>query len=368
MTNIRFPELGYFALPGHALTPKNLFQEVADGDALGLGSVWVSERFNSKEIGVMSGAAAARSDNIGIATGLIGNLPLRHPLVLAGYASTMAQITDNRFTLGMGRGMNSWADATGTPKLNFKLLEDYVTILRSLWRGETVNYRGPLGNFTNMGLGISLEQIPPIIMAGMGDKTCEWAGKHCDGVVFNSLWTKEAVERSTRIVRKSAMEAGRDPEDVRVWTIQVTACETSEEDMLTYVIRRMNTYILFKWMFDTLCEHNGWDASKADKLRQELAAIDGEYKSGGYGDESTTRDMDLLRRMRDLYPEEWIYGGNAVGTADDCAKATLERFQAGADGVLIHGSPPKKLAPLLEAWPKYRPHDRFTGRSVNPGL
>jgi hypothetical protein len=42
------------------------------------------------------------------------------------------------------------------------------------------------------------------------------------------------------------------------------------------------------------------------------------------------------------------------------------RFDAGADGVLLHGSAPQDLAPLLEAWPGYRPNG-LEGRSANPG-
>ena len=368
MTNSkRFPELGYYALPGHTLSPAAIFAEIKGGDQSGLGSVWLSERFNTKDIGVLSGVAAALSPNMGIASGLIGNLPLRNPLALASYASTMASITDNRFAMGIGRGVDKLADMSGTPRLKFKLLEDYLDILRRLWRGEVVNYNGPAGHLTNVGLGMELPSVPPVIMAAMGDKTCAWAGRHADGVLFNSLWSAEAVGHSTNIIRRSAKEAGRDPNSVKVWTIQVTACETSEEDELEYVVRRMNTYLLFPPMFATICESNGWDPKIADRLREKLAAIDSNNKAGGIGDEGTSRNIDALRQMRDLYPEEWLMQGNAIGSASQCARATAERFQAGADGVLLHGSPPQKLAPLLSAWPEYRSSE-FDQRSVNPGL
>ena len=90
-------------------------------------------------------------------------------------------------------------------------MEDYITILRQLWRGETVNYNGPLGTFRNLSLGTKLEIMPPIIMAAMGDKTCEWAGRICDGVIYNSLWSPAAARRSTQAVRRGAVLAGRDP-------------------------------------------------------------------------------------------------------------------------------------------------------------
>ena len=363
----QFPELGFYALPGHVSDPQQIYDEVRAGDELGFGSVWISERLNTKNVEVLSGVAAALSPRMGIASGLIVNLPLRNPLVVAGYASTMMKITNNRFALGVGRGVDVIADMTGTARLNFKLLEDYIGILRQLWRGETVNYSGPAGNLKNLSLGMKLDPLPPVIMAAMGDKTCYWAGRFCDGVVFNSLWTREAVAHSTRLIRKGAEDAGRDPDSVKVWTILVTACEVSEETMLKDIVRRMNTYLLFPPMFDAICAANGWDKKVAAQIREALAKIDGERKKGTVGDENTTRNLDDIRRLFELYPREWIYGGNAVGSADVCAQATRDRFDAGADGVLLHGSTPQNLAPLLKVWPKYRPAG-LDGRSVNPGL
>jgi 5,10-methylenetetrahydromethanopterin reductase len=367
-TQPRYPELACYTLPGHISDPKQAIGEIRDAEALGFGSVWISERFSAKNADVLSGVAAMLAPSMGIASGLIQNMPLRHPIVTAGYAATMAKLTDNRFALGVGRGTDSFADSTGTPRQNFKIMQDYITVLRQLWRGETVNYEGPLGKFTNLRLGVDLPKIPPVIMAGMGEKTLKWAGKFCDGVVFNSLWTPEAVARSAKFVRQGAEEAGRDPASVRIWTILVSACDVPEEALLRYVVRRINTYILFPPMFDAICDANGWDKTEAVRLRATLAEFDKANKTGGtMGDEATTRDLSQLRQMRDLYPTHWITDGNAVGSGADGAKAALARLQAGADGILFHGSPPAALAGVLGEWAKIRPPG-FENRPVNPGF
>ena len=59
----------------------------------------------------------------------------------------MMKLTDNRFALGVGRGFSVISDAAGVAPSTFKVMEDYITILRQLWRGESVNYSGPLGTF-----------------------------------------------------------------------------------------------------------------------------------------------------------------------------------------------------------------------------
>ncbi len=368
MSNPIYPEFGYYALPGHIAEPKQILEEIAAGDKVGMGSVWISERLNTKNVEVLSGVAAALTPRMGIASGLMSNMPLRSPLVTAAYAATMMKLTDNRFALGVGRGFSVISDAAGVAPSTFKVMEDYITILRQLWRGESVNYSGPLGTFRNMTLGTKLDVMPPVIMAAMGDKTCEWAGRLCDGVVYNSLWGPAAVEHSTKVVRQGAANAGRDPKSVKVWTILVTASDVSEEVVLNTIIRRMNTYILVPPMFDAICELNGWDLGAAQKIRDELKKLDGAAKPGLLGDEHTTRDLDQLRHMRGFYPQRWIDDGVAVGTAAECVRKVLDRFDVGVDGILFHGTHPANLESLIKLWPQHRPGKMFDGRSVNPGL
>jgi alkanesulfonate monooxygenase SsuD/methylene tetrahydromethanopterin reductase-like flavin-dependent oxidoreductase (luciferase family) len=73
--NPQFPELGYYTLPGHVFEPKQMIEEVRVGDELGLGSVWISERHNTKNVEVLSGLAAALTPRMGIASGLMTNMP-----------------------------------------------------------------------------------------------------------------------------------------------------------------------------------------------------------------------------------------------------------------------------------------------------
>jgi 5,10-methylenetetrahydromethanopterin reductase len=351
-----YPELGCYTLPGHVSDPERIFREPVEAEQTGLGSVWISERFGTKDVSVLSGVAAARTTRIGLVAGLAGQLGVHHPLRMASYASTMAQIAPGRFALGLGRGMDLLADATGTPRVTFAYLDAYISVLRRLWRGERVNEDSPAGRLHGVRLDTTLDTPPPIIVGAMGDETLRWAGAHCDGVLLNSLWSAPAVERSVRLVREGAERAGRDPASVKVWTILVTACEVPEETVLLTVIRRMNTYMYFPWMVNGIVRANGWDPAAAEHVVQRLKQIDAEaVPSGPTGDEHTARDLAALREMRAAYPEEWIADGNAVGDRDTCCRATLARFEAGADGVLFHGSAPMDLAPLLARWPSYRP-------------
>ncbi len=97
-------ELGFYTLAGQPKSPRDLIDEVRTGEALGLGSAFISERFNVKEAATLSGAVGAVSTRLGIATAAT-NHNTRHPMVTATCAMTMHRLTDGRFSLGLGRGI-----------------------------------------------------------------------------------------------------------------------------------------------------------------------------------------------------------------------------------------------------------------------
>src|SRR6266850_914160 len=126
-------------------TPRDLIAEVQHGEALGFGSVFISERFNIKEAATLSGAAGAVSTEIGIATAAT-NHNTRHPMVTAAYAMTMHRLTNGRFSLGLGRGIAAMFRSFGLPQISTAQLEDFAGLMRRLWRGEVViGHDGPAG-------------------------------------------------------------------------------------------------------------------------------------------------------------------------------------------------------------------------------
>ncbi|MDZ7734651.1 MAG: hypothetical protein U5R31_17625 [Acidimicrobiia bacterium] len=54
-----FPELGFYGLPGHTRSPRDVIAQVRDAEELGVGNVMISERQDYKEISAICGACAA---------------------------------------------------------------------------------------------------------------------------------------------------------------------------------------------------------------------------------------------------------------------------------------------------------------------
>ena len=88
-TATQLVELGFYGLAGHSDSPADLVGQVRQAEALGLGSCFLSERFNVKDAAVLCGAVAAASETLGIATGAT-NHNTRYPIVTA----TMATVAE----------------------------------------------------------------------------------------------------------------------------------------------------------------------------------------------------------------------------------------------------------------------------------
>ena len=58
----KFPELGFYGLPGHTRTPRDVLRQVQDAEAMGIGNVMISERADYRR-SPPSAAPAPRSRN-----------------------------------------------------------------------------------------------------------------------------------------------------------------------------------------------------------------------------------------------------------------------------------------------------------------
>ena len=115
-----------------------------------------------------------------------------------------------RFALGLGRGMDAVFRAYGLPTITTAQMEDFASIMRRLWNGETVDYEGVLGKFPMLKLtDMHNGKAPPIIFTAIGPKSLEFAGTHCDGVLLHPFVSPDGVRNSTKIVRDAAEAANR---------------------------------------------------------------------------------------------------------------------------------------------------------------
>ena len=340
---VRFPELGFYLLAGAPDSPRALVGELADAELLGLGKAFISERWNVKEASTLSGAAAVASTSIGISTAAT-NHNVRHPAITASFATTMHRLTGGRFTLGIGRGIERLFDAFGIARITTAQMEDFAGLMRRLWQGETViGHDGPAGRYPMLRLDPLFREVIPLGLVAFGPNSLELGGRVFDEIVLHTFFTDETLVRCVRTVKHAAERAGRNPDDVKVWSCLATVGDHIPEPLrLKKTVGRLATYL--QGYGDLLVRTNDWDPAvlatfRSDDLVKAFAgrAIDAV---------ATTFELE---HFATLLPHEWL-APSATGSPAQCVDVVRTQLRLGADGVILHGASPAELEPIIQAY------------------
>ncbi len=358
-TTSRFPELGFYGLPGHTRTPRDVLKQVQDAEELGIGNVMLSERPDYKEIGAICGACAAVTESIHIGTSAT-NQNTRHPVVTASLGSTLSALSNGRFALGLAKGINLRWRAWGVPIATYEREREFVELVRRMWRGETiVGHDGALGEYGALGLAPYVDEDIPILYVGFGPKSLRHAGKIYDGAHLHTFMSDQALSNAIAQYREGEAEAGKPAGHGKIWSVFATVCDEGEEAYLKKIVARLATYLQVPGYGDTLVEINGWDKEVLARFRSHDAVTS---VKGAIDSVASTAQIAEVSK---LIPEEWRPA--AVGDAKTCARRWVDQFEAGADGIIIHASTPKEFAPVLSEYEKIRPAHLFEGRTNRPG-
>ena len=341
-TPVELPELSCYLLPGHTSTPMDAVAEAKQAEALGLGKVWLSERFDVKDAGVICSAALTVTERIHVATAAT-NIHTRHPLVLATMCSSLHYLSGGRFELGISRGVDIRNQLMGLNAVSNVQLTEGLRLLRKLWKGEKIlGHNGAMGNLPYLSMGDWLNADIPIHFVGFGPRSLRFAGEHFDGVHLHTFITHHGLRRAKALVQEGAERAGKDPDQVKVWSVLATAINPSRNDVLRKLVARMATYMQAPGYVELLIALNDWDPQVLQAFRANPTVAS---MPGGIDSVAT---LEQLEEISELIPAEWLPA--ATGSADECAAAWHQQFAQGADGLVIHGSTPSEFAPIVEAY------------------
>jgi len=337
--------LGCYVLPGGVSDPAQGIGQAQDAERLGLGAVWIGERYDTKDLPSLAGAIGQSTARVRIGAA-VTSPGLRHPMVLASMGQTLQALTGGRFTLGLGRSA-AWRWRTyGVPAPTLASMGDTAVILRRLWAGETVRYDGPAGTFPELRLAQRPAVAPPrLLLAAVGPRTLALAGSHFDGALLHPFLTPDAVARSVASVRAGAASAGRDPDAARCVAAVVTACDVPDAAADLAIRARGAGYFHVAGLGDALVGANGWAGDALARYR-DLPVF---ARLGGQQADKAMSRAELVDASRAL-PDAWITDASVSGDAPHCAARLQTYLDAGADELILHGSTPADYATLAVAF------------------
>ncbi|WP_329138013.1 LLM class flavin-dependent oxidoreductase [Streptomyces sp. NBC_00670] len=182
--------------------PEGLPGFAREVEALGVDDLWVVEDLGWN--GGVSAAAVALGATERLRVGIgITPAPLRSPALLAMELATLARVFPGRLVSGIGHGVREWMTAVGVaPRSPLALLEETITSVRALLRGERVELAGREVRLDGVQLVHPPAEPPPVVAGVVRPRSLELSGRVADGTVIAEGHGPREVESARALVTK----------------------------------------------------------------------------------------------------------------------------------------------------------------------
>lgn len=299
---------------------------VQAADRMGVDTVWSAEAWGMEAVSSL-GYLAAKTENIKLGTGIM-QISARTPAMTAMTALSLAQISDDRFLLGLGvSGPQVVEGLHGEPFAKpLSRLREYVDIVKLGLSGQRLVYRGdhyvlPRPGGEGKALKTSVRPRPdlPIYLATLGPKSLEYTGEVADGWLGTSF-IAEHGDVLLDPIRVGAARAGRSLAEI---DIQVSAQLQVSDDVDT-LIARARPAMAFSL--------GGMGSAKTNFYNDA-------YSRAGYGDVAT--EVQRLWVEGDkasaaaAVPDEMILAAHPIGTPDMVKERIRAYATAGVDSLRL---------------------------------
>ncbi len=202
-----------------------LLDYAREAERLGYEGVWLTEE-SGKEAFSLLALLARATTRITLGAGIV-SFYSRTPTLLAMGAGTIQRLSGGRFVLGIGSGGIGFVERGHGVAIERPLARarETVDIVRGLLTQKRFDYDGRWFKVHDFHLREKLpETAPPIVLAALGPKMVRLAAEIADGFIANWL-TEESLAIYREQIRAGAEIAGRDPKNVKVMTLAMTATE-----------------------------------------------------------------------------------------------------------------------------------------------
>ncbi|WP_432547215.1 TIGR03557 family F420-dependent LLM class oxidoreductase [Kineococcus sp. SYSU DK004] len=181
-------QIGY-KLATEAFGPKEIIRQAVAAEEAGYDFVEMSDHFHpwldvqghSAFTWNLLSAIAAKTERIGLVTGVTCPSFRYHPAIIAQAAATLAIISDGRFTLGVGAGERLNEHVVGTPfpqvAERHERFREALEIIHLLWRGGYRSYEGKHLRLDDARVFDLPEELPVVAVAASGPASARIAAE-----------------------------------------------------------------------------------------------------------------------------------------------------------------------------------------------
>lgn len=186
----------------------------------GYHALWTGAGYLNNDFHAMLLLARAAAEAPGLELGMVGLLPLYHPVEVAEQIATLDVISGGTFVLAPALGWRDFQfEAFGVPKAERLLrFQEVLAVMKQFWTQERVTYHGRFFQIEDVpGAGGSLQKpYPKIYIAANQDPGVVRAARHADGWLISSRSTLPTLRQQVRLYQETAKAAGK-PGCISAW-------------------------------------------------------------------------------------------------------------------------------------------------------
>ena len=201
-------KIGIGSVAAPSATLDDVVNEVKSAEADGFAFFSLPNIFGFDAISALT-VAGRETKRIELATGVTPTPP-RHPFAIAQQALTAQAACKGRFVLGIGLSHkivieNMLGLSYAQPA---KQMREYLEVLMPLAHGKPVSFQGELYR-VNGGLQIAGGTPLPVVVAALGPKMLEVAGRLADGTATWMTGAQTLADHTVPTITKAAKDAGK---------------------------------------------------------------------------------------------------------------------------------------------------------------
>ncbi|MCX6643109.1 MAG: TIGR03557 family F420-dependent LLM class oxidoreductase [Candidatus Bathyarchaeota archaeon] len=203
---------------------------------------WFHRDGHAEHAWIWLGAAGAMTSKVGLGTGVTTCIYRYNPAIVAQAFATLDELYPGRIFLAIGTGEAMNEMPMANPGLTWphhkerlEMTSEAVTIIRSLWEGDFVDYEGKYFKLSKANIYTKPKRKIPIYFAASGSKAVKVAGRLGDGLLTNS--SEERLPKIITLFEEAVKENGRNPQDMAKM-IEVSASYDEDYDKALASISR----------------------------------------------------------------------------------------------------------------------------------
>ncbi len=209
---------GYF-LSCEEYDPHQLVEQARLAEEAGFDALWISDHFHpwtdaQGESPFVWGVIGALSQvcTLPVTTAVTAPTMRLHPAIVAQAAATAAVQLKGRFTLGVGTGeaLNEHVlgDRWPSEGVRLAMLEEAITVIRELWRGDFTYHHGAHYTVENARIYTLPEQPPRVYVSAFGEGSFDLALRVGDGFITTSPDAERVAEWKAKAGGDKPAQAG----------------------------------------------------------------------------------------------------------------------------------------------------------------